>query len=234
MITIGDKPILWHIMKIYAAHGITDFIICLGYRGYMIKEYFLNYTLHATSAVTFDLSSGAQTVEHSAAEPWRVTLVETGDHTLTGGRVRRIADWLDDHEPFCLTYGDGLADIDISAEVAFHRSHGGLATVAAVAPAARYGVLEIGESGQVERFSEKPSTGSGLINGGFFVLSKAVVDLIEGDSTTWEREPLERLAQSGELYAYPHRGFWQPMDTLREREQLEAMWNSGAAPWKVW
>ncbi len=234
MITIGDKPILWHIMKIYAAHGITDFIICLGYRGYMIKEYFLNYTLHATSAVTFDLSQGTQTVEHSAAEPWRVTLVETGDHTLTGGRVRRVANWLDDDEPFCLTYGDGLADIDITAELAFHRSHGGLATVAAVAPAARYGVLEIGEAGQVERFSEKPSTGSGLINGGFFVLSKAVIDLIEGDSTTWEREPLERLAHSGQLYAYPHRGFWQPMDTLREREQLEALWSSGDAPWKVW
>lgn len=239
MITIGDKPILWHLMKIYAAHGITDFIICLGYRGFMIKEYFLNYALHATPAVTFDLANGTQTVErgaaeHDAIEPWRVTTIETGADTQTGGRVRRVADWLDDDELFCLTYGDGLADIDITAELAFHRSHSGLATVATVAPAARFGVIETGADGRVDRFTEKPSSEGGLINGGFFILSKSVLDRIPGDATIWEREPLESLTQSGDLYAYPHRGFWQPMDTLRERNQLEALWASGEAPWKVW
>ncbi|WOF73260.1 glucose-1-phosphate cytidylyltransferase [Parvibaculaceae bacterium PLY_AMNH_Bact1] len=234
MITIGDKPILWHIMKIYAAHGITDFIVCLGYRGHMIKEYFLNYSLHATTAVTFDLANRTQTFEDNSAEPWRVTLVETGADTQTGGRVKRVANWLDDDEPFCLTYGDGLADIDISSQLKFHKAHGGLATVAAVAPAARFGVIETRDDGRVDHFAEKPNTDGGLINGGFFVLSKSVIDRISADDTIWEREPLESLAQSGELFAYPHTGFWQPMDTLREREQLELLWASGDAPWKVW
>lgn len=234
MITIGDVPILWHIMKIYASHGITDFIICLGYRGYFIKEYFLNYSLHAARSVNFDLQTGNATVENIAAEPWTVTLVETGINSQTGGRVKRIADWLDDDEPFCLTYGDGLADIDLTAQMAFHHAHGGLATVAAVAPAARFGMIDIAEDTKVRQFAEKPGTEGGLINGGFFILSKKVIDTIESDETIWEREPMEQLVNAGELFAYHHAGFWQPMDTMRERDQLEIMWNSGKAPWKVW
>lgn len=234
MISIGNKPILWHIMKIYASHGVTDFLVCLGYRGYVIKEYFLNYSLHATKAISFDLTNGTQSYEHGSAEPWKVTLVETGADTQTGGRVKRMAEWLDDEEPFCLTYGDGLADIDITEQLKFHRNHGGLATVAAVAPSARFGVMETNEYGRVNRFSEKPTTEAGVINGGFFILSKSVLERISGDDTVWEREPLEGLAKSGELFAFHHKGFWQPMDTLRERDLLESLWASGKAPWKVW
>jgi len=234
MITIGDMPIIWHIMKIYAANGITDFVICLGYRGYMIKEYFMNYSLHSAKSVTIDLAAGNTTIDGGSVEPWKVTLVETGKETQTGGRVKRVAEFLDEDEPFCLTYGDGLANIDIKAQLQFHKAHGGQATVAAVAPAARFGVVEMNAENQVQQFVEKPRTEGGLINGGFFILSKSVIETIAGDATVWEREPMEKLANSGELYAYHHTGFWQPMDTLREREQLEAMWASGKAPWKIW
>ena len=234
MIAIGNRPILWHVMKTYAAHGITDFIICLGYRGYMIKEYFSNYALHAAGAVTFELQEGRTSLQHEFAEPWRVTLVETGLDTQTGGRIKRISEWLSDDEIFCVTYGDGLADIDIRRQLMFHHSHGGKATVAAVAPAARFGLIEIGDGNQVRAFSEKPASEGSLINGGFFVLSKSVIDLIDGDDTIWEREPLESLTRAGELFAYQHYGFWQPMDTMRERDQLESLWASGNAPWKVW
>ncbi len=231
MIEIGGRPILWHVMKIYAAHGITDFVICLGYKGYMIKEYFANYVLHS-SDVTIDARSGEITYHHSAAEPWRVTLVDTGEATLTGGRLKRVAPYLG--ERFCLTYGDGVADIDISAEVTFHLAHAREATVAAVIPPGRYGALEIGGDGTVKRFTEKPPGGEGLINGGFFVLERRVLDRIAGDSTSFEGGPLEALASEGELMAFRHGGFWHAMDTLRDRTHLEALWAGGRAPWKVW
>jgi glucose-1-phosphate cytidylyltransferase len=231
MVEIGGKPILWHIMKIYAHHGLRDFVICLGYKGYLIKEYFVNYR-HHLSDMTVDLMSGDVEIHRSTTEPWRVSLIETGDSTMTGGRLRRVRDYLGDDD-FCATYGDGLADIDITALLAAHRTSGCQATVTAVAPSGRFGALEL-DGNNVTAFREKPRGDGAVINGGFFVLSPRVLDLIDGDETTWEREPMERLAATGQLNAYHHRGFWQPMDTLRDRRQLEAMWASGRAPWKVW
>jgi len=231
MIEIGGKPILWHIMKLYAAHGVNDFIICCGYRGYMIKEYFANYFLH-TSDVTFDLSTNSTEVHHNTTEPWRVTLVDTGEETMTGGRIKRVRRYLGD-EPFCLTYGDGVSDVNIAELVAFHHAQGALATVTAVQPPGRFGALEI-EKNRITKFEEKPSGDSGWINGGFFVLSPTVCDYIEGDQVFWEREPLERLAREGNLAAFPYRGFWHCMDTVRDRVYLDDLWRAGNAPWKVW
>ena len=232
MIEIGGRPILWHILKIYSAHGINDFVICCGYKGYLIKEYFSNYFLHM-SDVTFDMATNSMEVHERKTEQWRVTLVDTGDEPLTGGRLKRVAAHVHDEASFCFTYGDGVADVDVSAAVAFHHEHGKLATVTAVQPPGRYGALAM-SGRQVTGFSEKPLGDGGRINGGFFVLSPQVLDLIEGDDTPWEREPMERLAASGQLMAFEHNGFWQPMDTLREKTQLEALWQSRQAPWKVW
>jgi len=233
MIEIGGKPLLWHIMKIYSAHGVNEFIICCGYKGYLIKEYFANYFLHM-SDVTFDMNENSMQIHEHHAEPWRVTLVDTGEQTMTGGRLKRVAHYLEPNQSFCFTYGDGLADIDLEAEISFHRNHGKLATVVAVQPPGRYGALMV-ENGKVMGFSEKPRGDGGLINGGFFVLSPKVIDLlIEGDHTSWESGPLERLAQMDELRAFHHKGFWQPMDTLRDRNLLEDLWASGKAPWKQW
>jgi glucose-1-phosphate cytidylyltransferase len=232
MILIGGRPILWHILKIYSSYSINDFVICCGYKGYIIKEYFANYFLHM-SDVTFDIKNNAMMVHHKNAEPWRVTLVDTGDDTQTGGRLRRVGEYIRSEEMFCFTYGDGLADVDISAEVAFHRQHGRLATVLAVRPPGRYGAMELSGS-CVSRFVEKPRGDGGLINGGFFVLSPKVLDLVPGDEVSWEAEPLATLVSLGELMAFEHRGFWQPMDTLREKNLLQEMWNSGRAPWKNW
>lgn len=235
MIEIGGKPILWHIMKMYSAHGIHDFVICCGYKGYVIKEYFANYFLHM-SDVTFDMKANKMEVHQQNAEPWRVTLVDTGENTMTGGRLKRVAPYLKDEEAFCFTYGDGVSDIDISASVAFHRQHGKLATITAVQPPGRYGALNMSGTtpGQVLGFTEKPRGDGGAINGGFFVLSPKVIDTIAGDSTTWEAEPLETLAGQGQMMAYQHNGFWQPMDTLREKNLLEDLWAKNKAPWKVW
>ena len=232
MIEIGGKPILWHIMKIYSSHGVNDFIICLGYKGYIIKEYFSNYFLHM-SDVTFDIAQNKMVVHHNNAEPWRVTLVDTGEHSMTGGRLKRVKDYIKDDDAFCFTYGDGVSDVDITALINFHHSHGKLASVTAVTPPGRYGALTR-KGNQVTGFSEKPKGDGGLINGGFFVLSPKVLDLIPHDSTSWEGEPLTHLASSGELMAYEHQGFWQPMDTLREKNLLEELWQLGQAPWKVW
>jgi glucose-1-phosphate cytidylyltransferase len=232
MIEIGGKPILWHIMKLYSAHGVQEFVICCGYKGYLIKEYFANYFLHM-SDVTFDMRHNAMEVHQRNAEPWRVTLVDTGENTLTGGRLKRVADYLRGEEAFCFTYGDGLSDVDISATIAFHRQHGRKATVTAVQPPGRYGALKL-DGGRVNGFTEKPRGDGGLINGGFFVLSPACIELIEGDSTSWEGPSLARLAAEGELMAYRHDGFWQPMDTLRDKNQLEDLWQRDKAPWKVW
>ena len=231
MIEIGGKPILWHIMKIYSHHGINDFIVCLGYRGYVIKEYFANYFLHM-SDVTFDMAQNRMEVHQNSAEPWRVTLVDTGPDTMTGGRLRRVRDHLDD-EAFCFTYGDGVADIDIAAQLAFHRGHGKQATVTAIQPPGRYGALDI-DAGRVLSFQEKPAGDGAWINGGFFVLEPGVIDCIEDDQTSWEATPLVQLAAQGELMSYQHRGFWQPMDTLRDKNHLEDLWAAGRAPWKVW
>ncbi len=231
MVEIGDRPILWHIMKIYSSYGLHDFVICLGYRGYMIKEYFANYYLH-TSDVTFDVAENRMEVHETTTEPWRVTLVDTGAETMTGGRLRRVFDYLDEDD-FCFTYGDGLADIDIGRLVAFHRDQGTLATVTAVQPSGRFGSMRI-ENTRVSEFTEKPAGDDAWINGGFFVLSPRVRDYLDGDGTVWEREPLQRLAAEGELSSYRHSGFWQPMDTLRERDRLQSLWESGAAPWKTW
>lgn len=232
MIEIGGRPILWHIMKMYSAHGVNDFVICCGYKGYVIKEYFANYFLHM-SDVTFDMSHNKMEVHEQKAEPWRVTLVDTGEETLTGGRLKRVKDYIKEEEFFCFTYGDGVADVDINAEIAFHKQHGKLATVCAVQPPGRYGALEL--AGQrVNGFVEKPRGDGGLINGGFFVLSPQVLDLIDGDKSSWEAAPLEILAGRGELMAFEHDGFWQPMDTLREKNHLEELWASGNAPWKQW
>jgi glucose-1-phosphate cytidylyltransferase len=231
MIEIGSKPILWHIMKIYSGHGITDFIVCLGYKGYVIKEFFANYYLHSCD-VTFDLARNAVEVHQSTAEPWRVTLVDTGDATMTGGRLQRVLDYVAD-EDFCFTYGDGVADVDVGALVAFHREQGRLATVTAVQPPGRFGALEI-EGERVTGFAEKPQGDGGWINGGFFVCAPSVIDHIKGDDTVWEREPLERLARERSLAAYFHRGFWQPMDTLRDKIHLEELWAGGNPPWKSW
>ena len=232
MIEIGGKPILWHIMKMYSAHGVNDFIVCCGYKGYVIKEYFSNYFIHM-SDVTFDMECNESVIHRRQAEPWRVTLVDTGDNTMTGGRLKRVQSYLKDETEFCFTYGDGVADIDITAEIAAHRKSGRLATVAAVKPPGRYGALEV-KGDAVTGFSEKPRGDGGLINGGFFVLSPKCIDLIEGDSTSWEAEPLTKLAAMGELSAFEHHGFWQPMDTLREKTMLEQMWVEEQAPWKVW
>ena len=232
MIEIGGKPILWHIMKLYSAHDVHDFVICCGYKGYIIKEYFANYFLHM-SDVTFDMEHNQMEVHQRNAEPWRVTLVDTGDETLTGGRLKRIAEYVADEQEFCFTYGDGVADVDVASQIAFHRHHGRLATVTAVQPPGRYGALQM-DGKQVAGFMEKPRGDGGLINGGFFVLSPACLDLIDGDRTSWEGAPLTRLAAEGELMAYTHEGFWQPMDTLRDKTHLEELWDSGDAPWKVW
>ena len=232
MIEIGGKPLLWHIMKAYSAHGVYDFVICCGFKGYLIKEYFANYFLHM-SDVTFDMQSNKMQVHHQHVEPWRITLVDTGESTMTGGRLKRVYEYIRGEKAFCFTYGDGLSDVDISAAIAFHESHGKLATVTAVRPPGRYGALQINRD-IVTGFTEKPPGDGGLINGGFFVLSPRCIDWIDGDNTSWEGESLVRLANERELMAFAHDGFWQPMDTLREKNLLENLWNSGAAPWKIW
>ena len=232
MVEVGGRPIIWHIMKSYSHFGVNEFVICLGYKGYMIKEYFANYGLHM-SDVTIDMRSGSIDVHRNLAEDWRICLVDTGDETLTGGRLKRAMPYLGDDDTFCLTYGDGVADIDIAATIEFHRSHGRRATVTAVRPSSRFGQLEM-DGDRVTEFAEKPVEAAGWINGGFFVLSREVESYIEGDSTIWERQPMEQLASEGELHAYFHDGFWQPMDTLRDRQLLEELWAKRAAPWRVW
>ena len=232
MIEVGGKPILWHIMKIYSAHGIHDFVICCGHKGYVVKEYFANYFLHM-SDVTFDMAQNAMQVHQCYAESWRVTLVETGENTMTGGRLKRVADYVRGEEAFCFTYGDGVARIDIAALVAFHKRHGKLATITAVQPSGRYGALDVNGTA-VRRFIEKPKGDGSWINGGFFVLSPKCLDYIAGDATSWEGEPLTRLAADGELMAFEHTGFWQAMDTLRDKNHLEELWQGGNAPWKSW
>jgi glucose-1-phosphate cytidylyltransferase len=231
MVEIGGKPILWHVMKIYSAHGINDFVICAGYKGYVIKEYFANYFLHM-SDVTFDMEKNSMEVHERHAEPWRITVVDTGDLTMTGGRLNRVRRYVGD-ETFCFTYGDGVGDVDVTASINQHKTSGKLATVTGVQPAGRFGMLEI-EGESVAGFIEKPEGDGGWINGGFFVLEPGVFDSVEGDDTVWEQEPLQGLARRGQLGVYLHKGFWQPMDTLREKQQLEALWHSGKAPWKVW
>jgi len=231
MVEIGGKPILWHIMKTYCAHGITDFIICLGYKGYMIKEYFANYHLH-TSDVTFDTRNNSMKVHQNTSEPWTVTLIDTGEFTLTGGRLKRVAPYLD-NEDFCFTYGDGVSDVNITELVEFHRFKNKLATVTAVQPAGRFGALDL--SGNIiKAFEEKPQGDGSWVSGGYFVLSPKVLDYIDGDATTWEDEPAQALVHAGELSAYKHNGFWHPMDTLRDNKYLNELWTSGNAPWKVW
>lgn len=232
LVEVGGKPILWHIMKIYSHYGVNDFIVCLGYKGYTIKEYFSNYFLHM-SDVTFDMSENRMEVHQKMAEPWRVTLVDTGDKTMTGGRVKRVADHLSDDEPFCLTYGDGVADVNIAATLDFHRSHGRLATMTVVKPPGRFGAVEI-QDNIVRSFEEKPDGDGSWINGGFFILSKKTLGLIEGDDTMWEQGPLMALAREGQLAAYHHGGFWQCMDTLRDKQLLERLWSAGEAPWRLW
>ena len=232
MVEIGGRPMLWHIMKMYSAHDVNDFIICCGYRGYMIKEYFANFSLHM-SDITFDLEHNTVHVRKERTEPWKVTLIDTGEGTLTGGRLKRVVDYVEGEDEFCMTYGDGLSDVDISATITFHREHGRLATVTAVKPPGRFGALEL-EGQRVTGFMEKPTGDEGLINGGFFVLDPHCLDLIDGDDTRWEDEPLTRLAAEDQLRAYEHHGFWQPMDTVRERNLLEDLWASGGAPWETW
>lgn len=231
MVEIGGKPILWHIMKIYSHFGIQDFVICCGYKGYVIKEYFANYFLHM-SDVTFDMTHNTMEVHRKNAEHWKVTLIDTGESTMTGGRLKRVAKYLGD-EPFCFTYGDGLSDVDVERLIDFHHTHGCLATMTAVQPPGRFGALNI-EENRILSFEEKPRGDGAWVNGGFFVLSPEVVDYIEGDGTIWEQEPLRNLAADGGLMAYHHRGFWQPMDTLRDKNHLEDLWQQGKAPWKVW
>lgn len=232
MVEIGGKPILWHILKSYAHHGVNDFVICCGYKGYVIKEYFANYFLHM-SDVTFDMRSNRMEVHHKRAEPWNVTLVDTGDDSMTGGRLGRVAQYVKDEEAFCFTYGDGVADLDISATIEFHKAHGKAATLTATYPPGRFGALDI-QKGQVRSFREKPKGDGAMINGGYFVLSPKVLKHIKDDQTVWEQEPLNQLAEEGELMAFEHEGFWQPMDTLRDKMHLESLWESGKAPWKVW
>lgn len=232
MVEIGGKPILWHIMKMYASHGINDFVICCGYKGYVIKEYFANYFLHM-SDVTIDMRSNQMNVHQKRAEPWSVTLVDTGDESMTGGRLGRVAQYVKDEKSFCFTYGDGVGDIDIGATIAFHQKHGKDATLTATYPPGRFGALDI-RNGKVESFKEKPKGDGAMINGGFFVLSPNVLKHIKGDNTTWEQEPLMQLAEDGQLMAYEHQGFWQPMDTLRDKHLLESLWAKGTAPWKTW
>jgi glucose-1-phosphate cytidylyltransferase len=230
MIEVGGKPILWHIMKMYSAHGINEFVVCCGYKGYVIKEYFANYFLHQ-SDVTIDLANNSIEVHHKKAEPWKVTLVDTGEETQTGGRLKRVADYID--SDFCMTYGDGVGSVDLTALLKFHQSHGKLATMTAVQPPGRFGALQL-NGNQIESFVEKPQGDGGWINGGFFVLNPKVLEQIQSDATLWEQEPLQNLAKQGELQAYFHSGFWQPMDTLRDKNHLETLWSSGKAPWKMW
>ncbi|MGV7211220.1 glucose-1-phosphate cytidylyltransferase [Oxalobacteraceae bacterium A2-2] len=232
MVEIGGKPVLWHILKTYSTHGINDFVICCGYRGYVIKEFFANYFLH-TSDVTFDMRNNAMEVHQRYAEPWKVTLIDTGAETMTGGRLKRVRQYVEQDEAFCFTYGDGLGNVDITASIAFHRAHGKLATMTAVQPPGRFGAIDI-DGTRISSFKEKPQGDGAWINGGYFVLSPKVIDYLEGDRTIWEQEPMERLAREGEMQAFHHRGFWQPMDTLRDRVLLEDLWNSGKAPWKLW
>jgi glucose-1-phosphate cytidylyltransferase len=232
MIEVGGKPILWHIMKIYSHYGINDFIVCCGYKGYVIKEYFANYFLH-TSDVTFDMQKNSMEVHQRFAEPWRVTLVDTGEDTMTGGRLKRVAEYIKDEEAFCFTYGDGVSDINIQSLIDFHRQQAVKATLTAVYPPGRFGALDIADH-KVTTFKEKPKGDGGMINGGFFVLAPSVLGLLKDDSTVWEREPLESLANSRQMSAYEHRGFWQPMDTLRDKNYLEDLWSTGKAPWKKW
>jgi glucose-1-phosphate cytidylyltransferase len=231
MVEIGGKPILWHIMKTYSAHGVNDFVICCGYKGYIIKEYFANYFLHM-SDVTFDMNTNQMEVHSRKAEPWRVTLIDTGDETMTGGRLKRVAKYLDD-EDFCFTYGDGVGDIDVTALIEFHRASGRKATLTATQPPGRFGALGL-DGTIIHSFQEKPEGDGGWINGGFFVLSPEVFGYIEDDTTIWERQPMERLAREGQFNAYLHKGFWQPMDTLRDKKLLEELWDAGKAPWKIW
>ena len=233
MIEIGHKPILWHIMKMYSAHGIDDFVVCCGYKGYVIKEYFANYFLHM-SDVTFDMKENNMIVHEKRAEPWTVTLVDTGDNTMTGGRLKRVTEYLKDEESFCFTYGDGVSDVDISALLQFHKAHGLQATMTAVYPPGRFGAVDIEENDMITSFKEKPKGDGGMINGGFFVLSPSVLELIDDDHSSWESKPLQMLAEEHQLKAYSHEGFWQPMDTLRDKNHLEELWQSGKAPWKVW
>lgn len=232
MVEIGGKPILWHIMKSYSAHGINDFIICCGYKGYVIKEYFANYFLH-TSDVTFDMQNNKMEVHSRNAEPWKVTLVDTGDETLTGGRLKRVRDHIADEEMFCFTYGDGVSDVNITELIEFHKKSGGMATLTAVQPPGRFGALKF-DGNKITSFQEKPNGDGAWVNGGFFVLSPKVLEFIDGDSSIWEKSPMETLAKKGELSAYLHRGFWQPMDTLRDKINLEEMWQKNNAPWKMW
>jgi len=232
MVEIGGRPILWHILKMYSHHGVNDFVICCGYKGYVIKEYFSNYFLHM-SDVTFDMRSNRMEVHQKRAEPWNITLVDTGDHSMTGGRVKRIAKYVENDEAFCLTYGDGVSDVDISASIDFHKNHGKKATLTATYPPARFGALDL-QGQQVRSFMEKPRGEGGLVNGGFFVLNPSVLQLLHDDSTVWEQQPLAQLATDGELMAFEHDGFWQPMDTLRDKVLLEDLWASGKAPWKKW
>ncbi|MEO0003150.1 MAG: hypothetical protein RLZZ22_842 [Pseudomonadota bacterium] len=232
MVEIGGKPILWHIMKMYSYHGINDFVVCCGYKGYLIKEYFANYFLHM-SDVTFDMRNNRMEVHQKRAEPWNVTLIDTGDNSMTGGRLKRVADYVRNDEAFCFTYGDGVSDIDISATIKFHRIHGKAASLTATYPPGRFGALDI-QGNQIMQFMEKPKGDGAMINGGFFVLSPRVLEYLDGDATVWEQQPLQRLAAEGELMAYEHHGFWQPMDTLRDKHLLEELWTSGKAPWKKW
>ena len=231
MVEIGGKPILWHIMKLYSFYGMNDFIICLGYKGYMIKEYFANYFLHM-SDVTFDMANNKMEVHHQKAEPWKVTLVDTGDITMTGGRLKRVTEYVRDGEAFCFTYGDGVSNVDIKKLIRFHKSQGTLATVTSVQPPGRFGLMDIDQK-KITGFKEKPQNGN-WINGGYFVLSPRVLDYIKNENTIWERQPLEKLSCEGQLSAYKHKGFWQPMDTLRDKVMLEELWKSDKAPWKIW
>ena len=233
MLEIGGKPILWHIMKIYSAHGVNDFVICCGYKGYIIKEYFSNYFLHMTD-VTFSIKENSMQVHQNHAEPWRVTVVDTGENTMTGGRLKRVKEYVKDEVAFCFTYGDGVGNVDVTGLIKFHLASGKQATVTATRPPGRYGALKFGSGASVENFQEKPDGDGSWINGGFFVLSPKVIDRIHHDSTTWEREPLDSLAKDDELVAFKHDGYWQPMDTLREKNLLNELWNAGKAPWKIW
>ncbi|MDA1206801.1 MAG: glucose-1-phosphate cytidylyltransferase [Proteobacteria bacterium] len=233
MVEIGGKPILWHIMKIYSAHGVNDFIICCGYKGYMIKEYFANYFLHQ-SDVTFCMKSNTMEVHQNNAEPWTVSLMDTGENTMTGGRLKRVRDYLNDEEAFCFTYGDGVGDVDITALISFHQQHGKHATLTAMRPPGRYGAVKLGSNDSVDYFQEKPDGDGSWINGGFFVLHPSVIDRIEGDTSSWEGKPLSSLAADSQLVAFRHTGFWQPMDTLRDKVVLNDLWSSGKAPWKAW
>ena len=233
MIEIGGKPILWHIMKIYSAHGINEFVVCCGYKGYLIKEYFANYFLHM-SDVTFDMANNSMEVHEQKVEPWRVTLVDTGDTTMTGGRLKRVQKYIENDDAFCFTYGDGVSNVDITESIIFHQKHGKLATITSVQPPGRYGSIKCNNNNEISDFLEKPIGDGGLINGGFFVLSPAVLKHIKSDQTSWESEPLSNLASIGEAMAFIHKGFWQPMDTMRDKTQLEDLWNNGKAPWKIW